>query len=173
MSRQPSAGTENGEGEAFALPLRASRAILGLVCLAVGVAYTALAYVDLDPGTFSQPGAAMFPLLVGPLLAVAGLAVALERLAPEWGETYSIPAGRDGRRLLLLLLFIAAYIVLLPVLGNLIGGALLAFAVMWLLSPKPSLLRCALYAAVMSGLAQLVFVRLLQVQMPRGVIFTF
>ena len=51
--------------------------------------------------------------------------------------TFSLPAGADLRRLLLLLAAFAIYFLAMPVIGNMIASALFLFASMWLLSDDP------------------------------------
>ena len=58
----------------------------------------------------------------------------------------------------------------MPLIGNMLASALFLFAGMWLLSDNPdrSMLRLAIYADRHRVIFELVFVRLLQVQMPTG-----
>ena len=85
--------------------------------------------------------------------------------------TFTLPAGADLRRLLLLLAAFALYFLVMPVIGNMVASALFLFASMWLLSDDPtrSLLRLAAYAIAIALSFEWFFVRLLQVQMPGGV----
>ena len=85
--------------------------------------------------------------------------------------TFTLPAGADLGRLLLLLAAFALYFLAMPVIGNMIASALFLFASMWLLSDDPtrSLLRLAIYAIAIALCFEWFFVRLLKVQMPGGV----
>jgi len=86
--------------------------------------------------------------------------------------TFSLPAGSDLKRLLLVLAAFAIYFVAMPLIGNMIASALFLLAAMWLLSddPNKSVLRLAIYAAVAALAFEVFFVRLLKVQMPAGVL---
>ena len=104
-------------------------------------------------GRWHKPGAAIFPIAVGLLLAISAISVLLERHGgadDPMPATFSLPAGADLRRLLLVLAAFAIYFVAMPLLGNLIASALFLLATMWLLSDDPdkSVLRLALYAVV-------------------------
>lgn len=164
----------DGEQEAdFRLPRRATQAVVGLAFAAAGVGYTAMSVNTLEPGSLSEPGAGLFPLAIGPLLALSGLGFALERPAPDASPDIGLPRGATGRKALALLAMLAAYMALLQTLGSLVGSVLLAFGAMWLLAPRRSVVRIALYAIVMAVACHVVFVRLLQVPMPRGFLPTF
>jgi hypothetical protein len=66
---------------------------------------------------------------------------------------------------------ILAYLVLLPILGQLISSTIFCFVLIRVLSSL-SIWRVALYALVMAGSAYLLFVRFLMLPMPVG-IFAF
>ena len=85
--------------------------------------------------------------------------------------TFSLPAGSDLRRLLLVLAAFAIYFLAMPIIGNMIASAMFLFASMWLLSDDPgkSAPRLAIYAVVIALSFEVFFVRLLKVQMPAGV----
>jgi hypothetical protein len=86
-------------------------------------------------------------------------------------ESVELPAGSDLRRLLVLLGGILGYLVLLPILGQLISSTIFCFVLIRVLSSL-SIWRVALYALVMAGSAYLLFVRFLMLPMPVG-IFAF
>ena len=83
---------------------------------------------------------------------------------------FSLPAGADLRRLLLLLAAFAIYFLVMPVIGNMVASALFLAASMWLLSDDPhrSIVRLAIYAIAIAIGFEWFFVRLLKVQMPGG-----
>ena len=82
--------------------------------------------------------------------------------------TFSLPAGADLRRLLLVLAAFAIYFLAMPLIGNMIASALFLLASMWLLSDDPQgpIVRLAIYAVVIALSFEWFFVRLLKVQMP-------
>ena len=155
----------------FGLP--PARRFVGLLSLLLAAGYTIDAWQTLSVGRWHKPGAAIFPIAVGILLAISAVSVLLEKhggaddLMPA---TFSLPAGADLRRLLRVLAAFAIYFLAMPLLGNMIASALFLLASMWLLSddPKRSVLRLAIYAVVIALSFEFFFVRLLKVQMPGG-----
>ena len=87
--------------------------------------------------------------------------------------TFTLPAGSDlAPAAAACCGAFALYFLAMPLIGNMIASALFLFAAMWLLSDDParSLLRLAIYAIAIALSFELFFVRLLQVQMPAGVL---
>jgi hypothetical protein len=143
------------------------------LALLLSAVYTVDAWQTLSMGRWHKPGAAVFPIAVGLLLTISAISVLLERHGgPDdpMPLTFSLPAGSDLRRLLLVLAAFATYFLAMPLLGNMIASALFLLATMWLLSDDPdkSILRLAIYAIVMALSFEVFFVRLLKVQMPAG-----
>jgi hypothetical protein len=153
-------------------PARSFRRIAALLALLLSALYVTNAWQTLSVGRWHKPGAAIFPIAIGALLAISGLSVLFERRSGDgtMPASFTLPAGADLRRLLLLLLAFAFYFVAMPVIGNMVASALFLFASMWLLSEDPSrsLLRIAIYAIAIAISFEWFFVRLLQVQMPGG-----
>ena len=157
----------------FGLP--PARRIVGVLALLLAAVYAVGAWQTLSMGRWHKPGAAIFPIGVGLLLAISAVSVLLERhggARDPMPATFSLPGGADLRRLLLVMIAFAIYFVVMPLLGNMIASALFLLTTMWLLSDNPdkSLLRLALYAVVMAVCFEVFFVRLLKVQMPAGVL---
>jgi len=147
--------------------------LVGLLALLLAAAYGIDAWQTLSVGRWHKPGAAIFPIAVAALLAISAISVLLERHGGTdnaMPTTFSLPAGADLRRLLLVLAAFAIYFVAMPYLGNMIASALFLLASMWLLSDeeKRSLPRLAIYAVVIAVSFEVFFVRLLKVQMPAG-----
>lgn len=153
--------------------LGAARRITALLALLLSAFYVTNAWQTLSVGRWHKPGAAIFPIALGALLAISGLSVLFERRGSDGAmpATFTLPAGSDLRRLLLLLAAFALYFLMMPVVGNMVASALFLFASMWLLSDDPgrSLLRLAIYAIAIALCFEWFFVRLLKVQMPGGV----
>jgi hypothetical protein len=149
--------------------LASGRRIAAVVGLAFSAAYTFYAWQELDFGRWHRPGAAVFPIAVGVILAVASIAVLFERsgTSNEGHGTFTLPGGEDLRRLAFVLGAFAIYFVAMDYIGHMIASALFLFVAMALLSDK-SKLRLAIYAAIIAVSFELLFVRLLQVQMPYG-----
>lgn len=102
-------------------------------------------------------------------MLLASLAVLWEGWRMPAAASVDLPAGADAGRVLSLLGLIVAYVVLLPWAGQLVGGFVFCLLLIRLLSGN-GWVRAAIQAAVISAVAYLVFVRLLQVQMPRGIL---
>ena len=156
----------------FRLP--PARRFTGLLALLLAAVYVVDAWQTLSVGRWHKPGAAIFPIAVGALLALSAISVLLEKHGgadDPMPATFSLPAGSDLRRLLLVLAAFAIYFLAMPIIGNMIASAMFLFASMWLLSDDPgrSLLRLAIYAIAIALCFEWFFVRLLQVQMPGGV----
>ena len=160
-------------GNSFRLPR--ARRMIGVLALLLAAVYAVDAWQTLSMGRWHKPGAAIFPIALGLLLAIAAVSVLLERHGgadDAMPATFSLPAGADLRRLLKVMGAFALYFLAMPLLGNMIASALFLLATMWLLSDDPgkSLLRLSLYAAAMALMFEVFFVRLLKVQMPTGVL---
>lgn len=160
---------------AGALGLPPARRIVGVIALLLAAVYAVDAWQTLSIGRWHKPGAAIFPIAVGLLLAISAISVLLERHGSAndpMPATFSLPAGADLRRLLMVMGAFALYFMAMPLLGNLIASALFLLATMWLLSDGAvkSLVRLTLYAVTMALMFEVFFVRLLKVQMPAGVL---
>ena len=156
----------------FRLP--PARRIVGVLALLLGAIYIAGAWQTLSMGRWHKPGAAIFPIAVGVLLAISSISVLLEKhgsAGDSMPATFTLPAGADLRRLLLVMAVFALYFLAMPILGNMIASGLFLLAAMWLLSDDPdkSILRLAIYAVVAALVFEFFFVRLLKVQMPAGI----
>jgi hypothetical protein len=153
--------------------LGSARRITALLALLLSAFYVTNAWQTLSVGRWHKPGAAIFPIALGALLAISGLSVLFERRGSDGAmpATFTLPAGSDLSRLLLLLAAFALYFLVMPVIGNMVASALFLFASMWLLSDDPgrSPLRLAAYAIAIALCFEWFFVRLLKVQMPGGV----
>jgi hypothetical protein len=142
----------------FGLP--PARRFTGLLALLLAAIYMVDAWQTLSVGRWHKPGAA--------------ISVLLEKHGgadDPMPATFSLPAGSDLRRLLLVLAAFAIYFLAMPIIGNMIASAMFLFASMWLLSDDPgkSAPRLAIYAVVIALSFEVFFVRLLKVQMPAGV----
>jgi len=151
-----------------------ARRFTGLLALLLAAIYMVDAWQTLSVGRWHKPGAAIFPIAVGALLALSAISVLLEKHGgadDSVPATFSLPAGSDLRRLLLVLAAFAIYFLAMPIIGNMIASAMFLFASMWLLSDDPgkSAPRLAIYAVVIALSFEVFFVRLLKVQMPAGV----
>ena len=120
-------------------------------------------------GEPDQPGAAVFPLVVGILVLLASLSVLKEGWTLPPDATVDMPTGADRARVLRLFGLILGYVVLLPWLGQVVGSLVFCLLLIRLLSAT-GWVRAALQATAISIAIYCVFVLLLQVQMPRGIL---
>jgi hypothetical protein len=145
------------------------RAVAGVAGLGLAVAYLAWTVVDLPLGRLAEPGAGVFPLVVGALLVVASAALVAEarRDEPRARDTRPLPRGPERRRWFAATAALLGYPVLLPLLGYLPATFLVSAALLRRLTParqswKTTLLR----AAVLVGLAWALFAAALGVPLP-------
>lgn len=126
--------------------------------------------LQLPFGQLEQPGAAVFPLIAGALLLLGSLATLWEGWKMEKAEQVDVPAGADLARLLGLIGLLLGYFVLLPWLGQLISSMLFCAVLMRMLSAL-AWPRIVLYSAMITGMLYAVFIYLLKVPLPHGVLF--
>lgn len=136
----------------------------------VGVLFTA-AYLwfsrDLPMGQIEQPGARVFPLVVGALLLVASIAVLWDGWRTPPDATTEWPAGAARKRLLLLVALLFLYFLALPWLGLLAASTLFCIGLVRLVSEQ-SWPRTVGLAFAMALALYLVFVVLLKVPLPKA-----
>ncbi len=147
-----------------------ARLIVAVVGLGLAAGYGTVALQTLSLGRPGQPGAGLFPLMVTILLVSMSVAVA----ASAWQErganaSLVMPVGADRRRLLLVGTAIAAYVAALPWLGFFLASSLFGSAALRILGAG-SWARAVVLAAGLALLTDGLFVRLLEVPMPRGIL---
>ena len=144
--------------------------VVGAIGICLSVLYLAVSF-QMPMGRLRQPGAGVFPVISGFLLLLGSVSALWEGLKTRKSESVELPAGSDLRRLLVLVGGILGYLVLLPILGQLISSTIFCFVLIRALSSL-SIGWVALYALLMAGAAYLLFVRFLMLPMPAG-IFAF
>ena len=127
------------------------------------------ASMKLPFGELARPGASIFPIMVGIMLAFASLSTLWEGWRTPVAEQVELPAGQDRLRLLVLVGALFVYILALPWFGQIIASSLFLILLMRVLSDV-GWPRVIAYALIISGTLYLVFVRLLNVPMPRGIV---
>lgn len=147
--------------------LRTGRAAIGLLGLLLAAAYIVVG-LELPLGSADLPGPGLFPLVVGPLLALVALALLREGWAmQDDGTRLDLPAGEEARRVVLVLVALTLHFVAIPWIGHLISAALLSTAVIRLLRGG-GWAAAAVAGVALAAAAEFLFVRLLQVPLPRG-----
>lgn len=120
-------------------------------------------------GRLDQPGAGVFPVIVGVMLMLASLAAMWEGWQMDKAEHIDLPAGADRKRLLSLIGLLFGYFVALPWLEQIISSTLFCILLMRVLSDL-SWSRIVAYSLVISTALYVVFVLLLKVPLPRGML---
>lgn len=134
---------------------------LGILFLAIAVPVVAIAS-GYRPGTATEMGPGYFPRLVGVALAAVGAAVILAALRRD-GPGVSLRASL--RPVLVLLVAVLAFAAALQPLG-LVAATVIIIAVAALASPESRVWETLASAAVVAGIAALVFVKGLGMQVP-------
>jgi len=149
--------------------IRSGRLLVAGFTLMLGVAYLWQS-LRLDFGTMDQPGPALFPTIVAFLVLGAAVVVVLEELTTgrSAGRPDS-PVGDDRRRVLAFFGSVVGFVLLLPVLGQLLATFVFTAAMVRVLGNR-SWLVTVLAAGGVSALSYLVFVEALGVPMPEGLL---
>jgi predicted small integral membrane protein len=153
---------------AASLQKRKGYLAIGGIGLFLAAGYLGMSF-QLPFGQLSRPGAAVFPVMVGVLLLLVSLATVWEGWRLDEGERIDLPAGADRTRLLSLIGLLLGYFVTLPWLGQIVGSALFCILLIRLLSGL-SWPRVVAYSIPMSIGLYIVFVTLLKVPLPRGIL---
>jgi putative tricarboxylic transport membrane protein len=140
--------------------------VVGASGLVLSAGYLGMA-VQLPFGELARPGASVFPIIVGVVLALASLSTVWEGWRTEIDEHVEFPAGRDRLRLLVLIGSLLVYILALPWIGQILASTLFLILLMRVLSGV-GWPRVIAYSLIIAGTLYGVFVRLLNVPMPRG-----
>jgi len=141
--------------------------VVGAIGICLSVLYLALSF-QMPMGRVRQPGAGVFPVISGFLLLLGSVSALWEGMKQRNSEKVELPAGSDLWRLLAVLGGVLGYLILLPVLGQLISSTLFCFVLIRALSSL-SIWRVMLYAVLMAGAAYVLFVRILMLPMPVGI----
>ncbi len=149
--------------------IRLGRVIVGIVSLAVSIGYLMMA-LDMPQGTGAQPGPGMWPVAVGGAWIVISLIVMGEAIFTQQvvGDV-EFPKGIYRRDVLLYLGSTLLYIISLPWLGQYIAAVIYSFILFKALSKLP-LWRVILNALIVGVGISALFIIVLQVRMPKGVI---
>lgn len=157
--------TDTTAGEHGVQSWRRGRALVGTIGFAVSIGYLLQAFA-LPFGTQAQPGAAVFPVLVGFAFALVSLMTIAEAFMLRTEvKTLELPKGKDARRLLLIALTFVGYIVLLPILGHLVASILFGLLSVRILGDK-SWRFSLITGAAIGVVVYAAFVLLLSVPMP-------
>jgi len=126
--------------------------------------------LELPMGEMDQPGAGVFPLLIAGILFIASISALWEgwqRRATS--EPLDLPQGEDRVRLLKLVALLLVYFLAIPWLGFLVSSVLFCILLIRLLSDL-SWQRSTAYAVIMTAVVYLIFIAILKVPMPAGIL---
>jgi putative tricarboxylic transport membrane protein len=152
-----------------ALQKRKAYVVVGGVGVFISVFYLGMA-IELPFGKIDRPGAAILPVIVGAIFLLASIVTVYEGLSARLDEQYEMPDGADRGRVLRMVGLLALYFVSMPVLGNLLSAGLFA-AMMIRLLGDAGWTRALVFGSIIAVILHFGFVNLLQVQMPRGILF--
>jgi putative tricarboxylic transport membrane protein len=142
--------------------------VTGALGLLLAAGYLALS-TQYSFGALYQPGARVWPTIVGLMLVAASLFVLWEawRMAPS--ERFTLPAGAGAWRVVVMIALLAGYFAAMNFLGQFIASTLFCVLFMRLVSPLswPRLVAASLAITVV---LHLVFVTLLKIPMPKGLL---
>jgi len=149
--------------------IRLGRVIVCIVSLAVSIGYLMMA-LDMPQGTGAQPGPGMWPVAVGGAWIVISLIVIGEALfTQQVVGSVDFPKGIYRRDVILYLSATLGFIIALPWLGQYIAAVLYTFVLFKFLSKLP-LWRVILNSLIVGIGVSALFIIVLQVRMPKGVI---
>lgn len=147
---------------------RVSYLAIGGVGLALSAVYLG-ASSQMPFGTMERPGSALFPIFSGFMLALASLATIWEGWRTDASTRVNLPAGANLKRMAQLIGVIVGYLLVLPWLGQFVSSVLFSALLLRLLSDI-SRLRILVYSVTIAFALHVVFVTLLKVRMPSGVL---
>jgi putative tricarboxylic transport membrane protein len=145
--------------------------VLGGIGLFLAVGYLWMSF-RLPFGKMDQPGAALFPVIVGVVLATASLITMWEGWKMNKADQIQWPAGSDRMRLLRTIGLLFGYFLLLPLLGQIITSTVFCTLLFRVLS-KISWSRVVVYSLMMSIALNIVFVFMFKIPMPRGMLIDY
>ena len=152
--------------------MKISDTVVGVGFVGAGALIVAatLNYPPLDGG---HPGPALFPRILGTLMAALGTALAVQG-ARARDATQAVEWRRLHRNVglinaLVVLAGVLAYLGVVEWLGFLITGTLLLFLLMWRLRVPP--LRALVVAVAFIAIVHFLFVKVLRVPLPLGLLW--
>jgi putative tricarboxylic transport membrane protein len=140
--------------------------------LALAVAFSAGALRYYRYWDENGPGAAFLPFWLGLVMAALALLMLLRRPRPADAAVDWLPRGEGLRRVLMVLVATAAFVVLLKVVGMILGTALYLAIIIRMVGRHPWWL-ALLVAAAAAGFNYLVFAHWLHVPFPQGMLWIF
>ena len=116
-----------------------------------------------------QPGAGVFPIVAGCVLIAASLSAIWEGVRLDPLVTVDIPTGADLKRLLSLVALLIAFVIAIPLLGQLIASVIFCILLMRCLSDL-GWVRIVASSLLVCGGLYVAFVMVLKVPLPGGLL---
>lgn len=145
--------------------------IIGTIGLVFSVGYLGMS-LQFPLGKMSEPGAGVFPLVVGTMLIVGSFVTLWEGWQLDKIVQITLPSSTYRQRLLRLIGLLFSYIVLLPWLGQFIVSTLFCILMLRLFSDL-GWLRILVYSLMISISFYMVFIMGLKVPMPHGELISY
>lgn len=149
--------------------MRKGDRIFGLICLGLSF-WLILEASRYDYRTEFTPGPGFAPLWLGVIMGLFSLYLIVNsyrRKGKKDDEKRILPERKSLRRIGLILLLLAGYVVLFMSLGFLLSTCALVILLLYLLESY-SLFRSFFYGILFSGFAFLIFQYWMEVELPRG-----
>ena len=151
------------------LSVAKSRAVTGVIMLAVSAIYLWQA-LHLPVGQMNAPGPGLFPLFVSAIIFVAGIVTFGDGILMMRADTaYDLPLGWPLLRSLVVLGALLFLALLLPVTGRIVTPFFTMLIVILTLSGR-GWVHALLWSALLTAAIWLLFVEVLGVPLPRGVL---
>ncbi|MFI8595561.1 tripartite tricarboxylate transporter TctB family protein [Microbacterium sp. NPDC078428] len=148
-------------------PQRRGRLIIGALSLLVGSAYTWQAFL-MPQGTANQPGAGLWPSVVGVAWIVISIIVIIEAaVSTQVGGDVDLPTGRQRRDVIGFYVMTALFAVAIPILGIYLASAAYTIGLIKLTSSL-SWWRSTLSGAIIGVAIPALFIVVLQIPLPLG-----
>lgn len=119
-------------------------------------------------GTAGQPGPGLFPVLVSVLLLVSSVGLTVEAVRDSPRPAVGRPPAAARWRLVATLTAAVGYVMLLPILGHRVAGALAVLAILRVMRMQSWVVSAVLAVSLAVG-SHYLFVVLLGVPLPPGV----
>jgi putative tricarboxylic transport membrane protein len=158
--------SESGEGESFDISVPRWRLGVGLIGLLAFIGYVIEA-LRLEPGSLTEPGPGLFPIIIGVGGIVAAVFVVIEALRAPMTTT-TLPKGRQAKDVIFFVVGLLLAVLLLPILGMFIVAPIYAAVTAWGLTTKHRI-RGAIISAVLVLGAAYAFTEFLEVRLPQPI----
>lgn len=149
------------------LAKRTGYAVTGVIGLVLAGVYLALS-TEYPFGTLDQPGARVWPTIVGGMVVFASLSVLWEAWRMDPAEVFELPAGANAVRVVLMIALLVGYLLALSLLGPFLAALLFTIFFMRLVSPL-DWGRIVVASLAIAAVLHVIFVMGLKIPFPKGI----